>query len=484
MAVIMVVNLFSARLLLQYLGVDDYGIYNVVGGVILLMAFFSNTMSNADQRFMCIELGRGRNDRAKAVLANGLFINAIIVIFVLLIAETLGLWFLNNYINIPIGKEYDANIVYQTSLIVFIFHFLQIPFHATVISYEKMKEFSYISIFDCILKLSLIWSLHCFVDKLVAYSWLLAFESLIIFSIYYLYCNKQLLKVQYRGLISKDIISKMFSFIGWNTFGQISFITANQGINIILNIFFSVAVNSAMGIANQVNAAVLQFVTNFQTAFRPSIMKIYSSREKDKLLSLVLSTSKLSFILLFIVSLPLIINIDYILKIWLENVPKFTSELCKLTIIFSLIEIITGTLLMVIYADGNIKKYQIVSGILYLSSLPIAYVFLWFGLSPQSALISKVLISVVILVYRVYIVNFQCGLSIKKEFIILCLKLAAFVALSAFISVIIKSLFADSLFGLVMNICVILLITLSSSFLILLNQSEKRLILKFIKIKK
>ncbi|MGM9848058.1 MAG: lipopolysaccharide biosynthesis protein [Muribaculaceae bacterium] len=480
----MAVNLFSARLLLQYLGVEDYGIYNVVGGVILLMSFFSNTMSNANQRFMCIELGRGRIDKAKSVLVNGLFVNVIIIIIVLIIAETIGLWFLKNYINIPLGKENDANIVYQTSLLVFVFHFLQIPFHATVISYEKMKEFSYISIFDCLLKLCLIWNLYYFTNKLATYSWLLALESLIIFLIYYLYCSKRLIQVQYKRVLSKVVIKRMFSFIGWNTVGQISFITANQGINIVLNMFFSVAINSAMGIANQVNAAVLQFVTNFQTAFRPSIIKIFSSGEKDKLQTLVLSTSKLSFLLLFIVSIPLIINIDFILKIWLDNVPMLTSDFCILTIIFSLIEIVTGTLLMVIYAEGNIKKYQIVSGFLYISSLPIAYLLLWLDFSPQTALISKVIISFIILAYRVYTVKKQCGINITKDFSILCGKLLIFTTLTVCISYSVKGLFSLSVLGVLANIIVILFVTFCSSFLLLLNSNEKRFILKYLKYKK
>ncbi|MGM9799873.1 MAG: lipopolysaccharide biosynthesis protein [Muribaculaceae bacterium] len=484
MAVIMVVNLFSARLLLNHLGVDDYGIYNVVGGVILLMSFFSNTMSNVNQRFMCIELGKGRIENAKSILVNGLFVNAIIIVIVLMIAETIGLWFFSNYINIPLGKENDALIVYQTSLIVFIFHFLQIPFHATVISYEKMKAFSYISIFDCIVKLCIIYSLYCFTDKLAAYSWLLAIESMVILILYYLYCNKILIKVQYKGFISKIIIKKMFSFIGWNTFGQISFITANQGLNIVLNMFFSVAVNSAMGIANQVNAAVLQFVTNFQTAFRPRIIKIFSSGENNQLRSLVISTSKLSFLLLFIVSLPLINNIDYILKIWLNNVPMLTSDFCILTIIFSLIEIITGTLLMVIYAEGNIRNYQIVSGLIYLSSLPFAYFLLCFGCSPQSALVSKIIISFIILAYRVYTVNIQCGINLTKEFAIMCGKLLIFITLTVSISYIVKHIFSDSLYEVIMNIIITLFVTLSSSFLIILNSNEKKMILRFFKIKR
>lgn len=466
MAILLIINLFSARILLSELGVVDYGIYNIVAGVILLASFFNNTMSIANQRFICYEIGNNNTNRISAILSTCIIIHICISIFIIFIAETIGIWFINNYINLPVGKENIGLLVFQISLITYIISFLYIPFHATIISFEKMNVFAYISIVDGILKLLTVISLKLFIDnKLQIYVILLCFETLIIGSIYMIYCNYKLVKIRLK-LAQKQIAKGLLNFIGWNTFGQISFISANQGINILINIFFNVIANSAMGIANQVNGAVLQLTSNFQTAFRPQIVKLYANKNFDELNSLIYTTSKISFFLLYIVSIPIILNIDRLLSIWLTVVPEWTAIFCILTIIFSLIEVIGGPLFMTIFANGDIKKYQVIVGILFLSNIPIAYICFKAGLPPQSALYVRIIISVFVLIYRIASLKSYIDFSIMSYIKHVLMRILYVILISLPLSALIRISLEDNIVGLLISfISSIIIIAIAIIFL-------------------
>ena len=480
MGVIMVVNLFSARILLQSLGVEDYGIYNIVAGIITFMVFFTNTMSTANQRFMCYELGQNRMVRVRAILTNGVIVTLLILIFIIFIAQTVGLWLLYNFINIPIGKKHIALIVYQYTIITFSFQFSQIPFHATIISFEKMNIFAIISIADSIIKLLITICIKYFPNRLEVYSLTLCIESFLVFLIYFIICNKKLIKLKFKNYISKRYIETLFKFICYNAFGQLSFISANHGLNILMNIFYGVLINSAMGIANQVNAAVLQFVNNFQTAFRPTLIKTYALKDITLLERQIAATSKISFILLYIVSLPLIVNLDYILNLWLTTVPNYTSEFCLLTIIFSVIEIITGSILILIYATGDIKNYQIVSGIMYLFTLPATFILLLFGISPIYALLPRIVISLFVSIYKIYYSQRITNINGFKFYKTVILKILLIIIITVPTSLYIRSLFPNTFIGICINSLLIIISILLTSYYCGLNVSEKKFVSKLV----
>ena len=484
MAVLLIINLYSARILLSELGVVDYGIYNVVAGVILLASFFNNTMSIANQRFICYEIGNNNNTKVSAILSTGIIIHICISIFIIFMAETIGIWFIKNYINLPTGKESSGLFVFHISLITYIISFLYIPFHATIISFERMNVFAYISIIDGILKLLAVISLKLFIsNKLHMYVILLCCETLIIGVIYMIYCNYKLIKIRLK-LAQKNIAKELLNFIGWNTFGQISFISANQGINILVNIFFNVIANSAMGIANQVNGAVLQLTSNFQTAFRPQIVKLYANKNFEELNSLIITSSKISFFLLYIVSIPIILNINQLLSIWLTVVPEWTAIFCILTIIFSLTEVIGGPLFMTIFANGDIRKYQIIVGILFLSNIPITYICFKTGLQPQSALYVRIIISIFILIYRIASMKTYIDFSIMKYTKHVLIRIFNVILISLPVSALIRMSLDDNIVGLLISSISSVIIIAISIIFIGINKEERSYLKEIIKHKK
>lgn len=298
-----------------------------------------------------------------------------------------------------------------------------------------------------------------------------------------IYCNYKLVKIRLK-LAQKQIAKGLLNFIGWNTFGQISFISANQGINILINIFFNVIANSAMGIANQVNGAVLQLTSNFQTAFRPQIVKLYANKNFEELNSLIITSSKISFFLLYIVSIPIILNINQLLSIWLTVVPEWTAIFCILTIIFSLTEVIGGPLFMTIFANGDIRKYQIIVGILFLSNIPITYICFKTGLQPQSALYVRIIISIFILIYRIASMKTYIDFSIMKYTKHVLIRIFNVILISLPVSALIRMSLDDNIVGLLISSISSVIIIAISIIFIGINKEERSYLKEIIKHKK
>lgn len=410
----MLVSLYTSRVILQTLGIEDYGIYNVVGGVVSMFSIISGSLSASISRFLTFELGKNDIEKFKKVFSTSVNIQIIITIIVVIIAESIGIWFLNSQMNIPNNRTLAANWIFQFSLITFAIGLISTPYNAAIIAHEKMKAFAYIGIFEVLAKLGIVFCLIIApIDKLIFYGLLLMLLAIVIRIIYGVYCKHHFTGCSYIFSFDKSLLREMFSFAGWNFIGASSAILRDQGGNILLNIFGGTTLNAARGIATQINVAVNGFVGNFMTAINPQITKSYASGNHDYMMSLIYKSARFSFYLLLILSLPVIINVEYILNIWLGVVPPHTPTFVQLVLIFSLSESLAGPLITAMLATGRIRNYQIIVGGLQMLNLPISYICLRQGLAPESVFVTSICISVCCEVSRIYMLRNMIGLSMR-----------------------------------------------------------------------
>ena len=402
MGVTMLVSLYTSRVVLQTLGVDDFGIYNVVGGVVVLFSFLNAAMSSATQRFLNFELGKKDLVQVGRVFSMSMTVHFCIAGIVLLLAETVGLWFLNAELNIPAERMIAANWVYQFSVASTLLGIMLVPYNATIIAYERMAFYAWASIINVFLRLGIVYLLVIGnFDKLILYAGLTFAVGVLMQIIHVGYCRRAFPQTAiYKPFRDKKLFRELISFSGWSLFGGVASMSASQGINMVMNIFCGVAVNAAMGIANQVNAAVYQFVSNFQTAFQPQIVKRYSAEEHDALILLIFRASKFSYFMMLFVALPIVLNTDFVLTVWLGNVPEFASDFVRWTLFTAMVESLAGPLWMSVQATGTIRNYQIVVCLFLFSTLPLAIVLLSFGCSPVWVLIGRCGINFVTTLWR------------------------------------------------------------------------------------
>ncbi len=412
MLVTMGVGLFTSRVILKTLGVTDFGIYNVVGGFVGMFSMISGSLSSAIGRFITFELGKENFERLKTVFSTSVNIQVIFIIIGVIVAESVGIWFLNEKMVIPENRVYAANWVFQFSIICLAIDMLSIPYNACIIAHEKMSAFAYISIYEVITKLLIAWLIVISpIDRLIFYSILMCLVSLSIRLIYGLYCNKNFKECKYKPILDKALLKEMFSFAGWNFIGQSSAILREQGGNIIINLFCGPTVNAARSIASQVNNAISRFYSNFMMAVGPQITKSYASKDYKYMTRLVYQSARLSFYLLFFLSLPIIVNIHYILHLWLHIVPEHTSNFVILVMLFTMSESLSNPLITVMLATGKIRNYQIVVGGLQTLNLPVSYLFLKFGSIPEVVLIVAISLSLVCLLARLMMLKTMIGFS-------------------------------------------------------------------------
>ena len=422
MLLIMAVTLYTSRVVLEVLGVEDFGIYNIVGGVVVLFSFINNAMATATQRFLNFALGRNDIKEVGRVFSMSMTAHISIALLVLLLAETIGLWFLLTQMNIPDGRMNAAVWCYQFSILTTCVQIIRVPYNACIIAYERMSFYAYISILEVILKLLIVFLLSIDgLDKLILYSILMFLVTVAVCYAYKIVCNRNFNISRYSFFWDKILYKKLMSFSGWSLFGSAANVGAQQGLNILLNIFCGVAVNAAMGIATQVSSAVYSFVSNFQTAFNPQIVKSYAAGEKDYFVELVFKGSKYSYFLLFIIALPVYVCCRECLEIWLVNVPEHAVSFCKLMILFLLLDAIQGPLWMSVQATGKIRNYQLLMSLLILMNLPLSYLFLKMEYAPEIVLIVKVVVNLAIYIVRIIYLNVLYsfpGIQYLKEVIV------------------------------------------------------------------
>lgn len=389
----MIVTLYTSRVILNTLGVVDFGIYNVVGGIVLMFNFLSSTMASASQRFLAIDLAKGDNGKLRQTFSLTILSYLIIVLVAVLLCETIAVWFLNTKMVIPEERIVAANWVLQFSILTFIVRLMTTPYLSVIIAHERMGIYAYMSIAEAVLKLLMVLLLVSIKwDKLIMYS---ALMFLVVFSInmfYRYYCKKRFRECTYSFFFDGRRLKEMFSFAGWNVLGAIANVLRSQGINIVLNLFFSPAINASRGIAYQVNAAISSFSNNFYTAVRPQIIKQYALGESDEMFKIIFYSSRLAYFLLFMISLPIIVQTESILTLWLKTPPEYTVVFVRLVVLNSLIEVINYPLVTGLQACGRIRAYQIFISVTYLSILPISYFLYCCNYPPETAMVVNIVV--------------------------------------------------------------------------------------------
>lgn len=404
------VSLFTSRIVLRELGVSDYGIYSLVGGIVAMFGFFNAAMSSATQRYLSFDIGKNDPEKLRRTFSATLTIHSGIALLVLLLAETIGLWYVNYKMVFPPERNFAVNVVYQFSVFSFLLGIIQVPYNALIIARERMNVYAYVSILEVILKLIIVFMLVYFgSDKLITYAILTFVVSFIIRVIYQVYCRKHFKESKYKFEYDKEYYRELMSYSGWSLFGNIAAVARGQGINVVLNLFFGTVVNAAYGITLTVQGAVQSFVTNFQVAVNPQIIKNYAKGDLNAMQLLIFRSSKLSFFLFFILSFPIILNTEYILNLWLTVVPEHSVIFIQLAFIYLMIDSISYSLIIAVQATGKIKKYQMILGTFIFLNLPIAYLVLRLGGSPESVYYVLISVTFLTLVFRMFFVKNLLG---------------------------------------------------------------------------
>ena len=482
MLFLMLISLYTSRVILNALGVEDYGIYNVVGGVVTMFSVLSGSLSAAISRFITFELGRGNTGNLKSVFSSSVTIQAGIAIVVILLAETLGLWFLNYKMTIPENRMIAANWCYQFSIITFVLNLLCVPFNAAIIAHERMSAFAYISILDVLGKLCVAWCIVINpIDRLVFYAAMVAIIAWTISLTYVWYCRCHFVECRYSFFYDYSLLKKMFGFAGWNFIGVAASVLRDHGGNIVINLFCGPAVNASRGIAMKVSAVINGFVQNFMMALNPQIIKSYASENRDYMMNLVFKGARYSYYLLLIISLPILLNTHYLLVLWLKIVPDYTVVFVKLVLIFALHESLANPLVTAMLATGNIKKYQIVAGGLNLLNLPVSYMALYLGYPPESVLIVAIIFSFIVQAARLYLLNEMIGLDILGYVKKVYLNVIFFFFFAILVPMYINGLFEESFVNFLSISIVTILWTLIVIFYSGLKREERILVISKVK---
>lgn len=415
MILIMVVSLYTSRIILNELGVEDFGIYNLVAGVVILFSFLSNAMITATQRYLSIAIGKKDEKYIQAVFSTSLLSHFFLIFFIFLAAETIGLWLINAKLEIPADRMSATNFVYQLAILTTCVNIIRIPYDASIIANERMSFFAYVSIVETFLKLAVVWALAITPgDKLVIYSFLLLLVAIVIDIAYWYYCQRFLLANKFYLKTNKKLFVELTSFSVWNLFGGLADIGYKQGTNIILNLFWGVSINAVLGITNQIRNALVPFIGNLQLAVNPQMVKSYALGDYEYFKILVYRISKYSYFLMLIIVFPIIFNIDLILELWLKNPPEHTAIFAILTSVYCLVDSLTGPLWAAMQAGGKIKRFQIVTGICLLLNLPVSYLFLMYGYAPSVVLIIQIVITGFTVGVRVLFVKYYLQFSIRN----------------------------------------------------------------------
>ena len=484
MLLIMALSFYTSRVVLQTLGVVDFGIYNVVGGIVAMFGFLNSAMSSGTQRYLTFELGRGDAEKLRKVFITSMNIHIIISAIVFVLAETVGLWLLYNKMTIPQDRFGAALWVYQCSILSTMVMFMSVPYNATIIAHEKMSAFAYISVLEVVLKLLIVYLLLIGdMDKLILYAVLMLTVQVIIRFIYNLYCRRHFEETRYSFLFDKPLFKEMLSFSGWNLWGNMAAVAFTQGLNILLNMFFGPAVNAARGVAVQVQHAVTQFSMNFQTAINPQITKSYATGDNSYMHSLIFRSSRFTFFLLLCICLPVFMEAEAMLGIWLKEVPEYSAVFLRLILCVTILDAVANPFMISAQATGRVKVYQSVVGGILLTILPVAYVVLKSGGNPQSVFIVHLTICIVAFIVRLLIIRPMIRLSVTryfKEVVARCLA-AGICAVS--VSFAVNAMLDNSLSSSIAVCCVSVMAAAVFSFLIGMKGNERNTILDKIKVK-
>lgn len=476
MLLIMFVTLLTSRIVLDKLGITDFGIYNVVGGMVAMLGFLSSSMANAVQRYLSYAIGKNDNKEVNRIFNVSLQVHIGIAIIVLIIVEVVGVWYLNYKMNIPEERLDAANWVLQCSILTTLFTIIQVPYNAIIIAKEQMSIYAYLSIIEVILKLIVVYLLSvCQFDRLKLYSVFIMVVTIGILLLYRFYCIKKFQESHFHYTKDWPLFRQLIGFASWNMLGELAWVFTGQGVNIILNVFYGPAVNAARGLAEQVNGAVTRFVSNFQVAVNPQLIKSYASDKLDEMKILLYRSTRISYYLLLALSLPLIINMEFILKLWLKEVPIYTTEFCQLILIASLISTISNLLAQVVRAYGRIRNYQIIVATCLFLNFPLSYIALKLGASPLSTLYISLSIYTLLIYIRVYLIKNIIHIRFSQFAYNVLLPIIYVSGMSVVIPVLYTLYIGrtTSLLGLIINSLICFLSVCVAAFFIGMNSNER-----------
>ena len=479
MVLMMVISLFTSRVVLQTLGVEDYGIYDVVGGIVILFTFINDGMTVSTLRFLTFELGTGNKQKLHEVFSTSINIHLLISLLTILLGETVGLWFLMEKMVIPAERMYAAQWCYQLSIFTAVVNIMSYPYNAAIIAHEKMSAFAYISILDAILKLLLVYLLLAFsYDRLILYAILFAAEKLLLRFVYNLYCTRHFEECHYNWIFNKPLFKEMLAFAGWNMWGNLAYVVSAQGLNMLLNVFFGPVANAARAISIQVQSAVSMFAGNFQMAINPQITKTYATGQMEETHKLIYRSSRFTFCLLLILCLPIMVEAPALLGLWLKEVPEYSVSFVRILLMILLVQQSANPLATAVAATGQVRKCEFVIGTLMLVIVPLAYLVLMMGGKPWSVYAVHLCIAVVAFCVRLRIVMPLIDLKIG-EYIHNVLRRCGLVFLLAMaVPYAMKQLPYNGIGFSILNISLMVISTVVLSVTIGLEPQERKLVME------
>lgn len=478
MGILMIIKFYTSRILIQTLGIDNYGAWIAIAAFIIMFSFVGSPLVTATQRYLNYEMGSGGNN-LRDIFCTSLIIFILAAIVLTLILESLGLWFVNNKMTFGIASHRQINIIYQLSILTLILNLIRLPYEAVIIAYEKMSFYAKISIIEGILLLFSVYILRLtdFDSRLVLYGCLSLLSQLIIYIGYRCFCRKNFTCARFKMVFNKKLAKSIGAFSAWNFFGALSSMSAIQGVNVILNLFYGVVYNATYGIANQVHGAVGAIVNNLQKASNPQIIKSYAAYNLDRVYSLVINVGKFSFLLIFIISVPAMLNMSYLLHIWLGNdVPSEAIGFSNLAIIQLLFVCFSAPMDTAVFATGKIKSYQLtLSGIIIMNVI-LTYVAFKIGYPPITAMYIKAIIEIFVLISRIVYLKFKIGLSLKQycyKMLLPCFAVIVASLISFYIFIYVYTTNLPQLQYLVVTTLSFLVISLSWIYILVLNKNQK-----------
>ncbi len=413
MFVLMAVNLYVSRVVLNLLGVEDFGIYNVVGSFVLMFSIISRSLTSAVQRFLNFYLGKGNQAELRRVFATSLMVQILISVLIVVVVEVVGLWYLFNKMNLPADRVWAAVWVFQASLLAFVINLLNVPYNAAIIAHERMSAFAVVSLVEAALRLAAVYALYVTpVDKLVTYAVLIALVTLITRAIYVVYCHSKFSECKFKLIYDKKLFKEMGAFAGWNFLENAAWVLNNQGIMVLINAFFNVVVNAAQGIAYQVYNAMKQFVDSFMSAMKPQITKTYAAQDYEASYGLACKASRLSCFLLWLLALPILLETDELMLLWLKNVPEYTVEFVRWLIATILAIVVSEPLLTLVLASGKIRACQLTSSLVQCGAFFGAALAFWMGSSPLVFYVLFLLVFIVLVFVRLYFAHTKAGFPV------------------------------------------------------------------------
>lgn len=471
------ISLFTSRVILAALGFDDYGLYNVIGSVVMMFVFLRSAMGNSVHRFITYAIGKGDEKRLGDIFSMSLMIHTGLAVLIVILCETAGLWFLNTQMIIPAGREIAANWVFQFSIIACALSVICVPYDAEIIAHEKMGIFAFIQILQSTLNLAIVFAVKYYShDKLIFYAFLLLMVQVLNRIIYGVYCGRNFPETKFHIVKDKGLFKEMMGFAGWSLFGNLAYVCNSQGQNILLNIFFGPAVNAARGIAFSVQSAVKGFVTNFQMALNPQITKSYAREDFDRLQSLIFTSSRLSFCLLWCMVLPVLFEAETLLYLWLKEVPDHAVNFLRLIVIIMMIDSLENPVSTSVAATGKIRNYQIVVGCLQLLIIPISYCALLIKQMPEYVFYVHFLIIIIAQYARLLFAQKLYGLNMTKYFRVVMVPCILMLVMSSLVAYLVTFSITPTTLLFFLKCGIDVIVVISCSYMITLEKNERAII--------